>query len=97
MYMKESMMPSEILRRLDIDPKILGNARIRGLTQNLKKEYARRGKFKDVIREKPVAGTAELTGGEELERLRAEIEYLKQEREFLKKIISAGTKGESKC
>jgi len=97
MYTQENMRPMEIVRELGIDTKILGRARIRGLAQNLKKEYARYGKFIDIIRGKPMKIAAASTLEEEVSRLRVEVEYLKQEREFLKKIISAGTKGESKC
>jgi hypothetical protein len=92
LYTKESMMPSEILRSVGIDPKILGSSRTRGMVANLKKEYAKRGRFIDVIRTMPPEVPRETTKEDEIARLSAEVEYLRQEREFLKKIIAAGTK-----
>ena len=98
LYTKESMMPGEILRRSGIDPKMLGNARTRGMVANLKKEIARHGSFTDVIvirtRSLTVQSSAEQK--ESNDRLRTEVEYLRQEREFLKKIISAEKGGETK-
>ena len=98
LYTKESMMPSEILRRSGIDPKMLGNARTRGMVANLKKEIARRGSFTDVITIR--TASPEVQGNtkkeDEIGRLRTEVEYLRQERDFLKKIISAGKCREKK-
>ena len=91
LYTKENMMPSEILRRAYIDPKMLGSARTRGMVANLKKEIAKHGSFTDVIvirtRTSEAQGSVKLA--ESIDRLRTEVEYLRQEREFLKKIISA--------
>ena len=88
----KGMMPSEILRRSNIDPKILGTARTRGMVANMKKEIAKHGSFTDVIvirrRSPEVKSSTEKEA--DLGRLRAENEYLRQELEFVKKIVAAG-------
>jgi hypothetical protein len=90
MYTEENLMPNEILRRLGIEYHVLGTARVRGFTYNMKKRHERQG---DVCGgrgvEKPKERVRQ-TAEQKLERLRAENEYLKQELEFVKKIISAG-------
>ena len=92
LYTQDSMMPSEILRRTGIDPKMLGTARTRGMVANLKKEIARRGSFTDVIviRTNSPEGQRDTEKSNEIGRLRIENEYLKQELEFVKKIVAAG-------
>ena len=90
MYTKESMMPREILESLGIDTEILGAARIRNIAYNLKQEYVNFGEFSDVRRNGRNKPGEELPPAKELNRLRMEVEYLKQEQEFIKKIISAG-------
>lgn len=86
----------DIFREHGIDPSMFGASRIRGITQNIKKQYERYGAFFDgsnrerkALKDMPVSEA-------EANRLRAEVEYLKQERDFLKKILSAATNGESK-
>jgi hypothetical protein len=90
MYTAEKKMPHEILRRLGIDYHLIGKPRVRGIVQNLKKQHERdgdfsgnRGIFQPKLRTKQ-------TPEQKLERLRAENEYLKQELEFVKKIVAAG-------
>ena len=96
LYTKENMMPSEILRRARIDPKMLGTARTRGMVANLKKEIAKNGSFIDVIviRARMPEVQSSTKKADNIDSLRAEVEYLRQERDFLKKIISLGKGGE---
>ena len=98
LYTKENMMPSEILRRAGIDPKMLGTARTRGMVANLKKEIARHGSFTDVIVIRTRSPEVQASKGkkDEIDSLRAEVEYLRQEREFLKKIVFLEKGGEKK-
>jgi len=88
MYTKENLMPREILSLLGIDAEILGAARIRSIAYNLKQELANFGEFSDVRRKKTDKHREKLLPAQELNRLRMEIEYLRQEQEFIKKIIS---------
>jgi len=95
MYTKESLMPREIFELLGIDTEILGTARIRGIAYNLKQEYANFGEFSDIRRN--VRKLEErLPPTQEINKLRMEVEYLRQEQEFIKKIISAGKGVKSK-
>ena len=94
LYTIENMTPHEIIIDSGLNPEILGYARIRGLAQSLRKEYEKYGGFADSHGKKAVENQASQSKHketDELKRLRAEVEYLRQEREFLKKIISAET------
>jgi hypothetical protein len=89
MHEEEHLMPVEILRKLGINYHTLGTPRVRGLTQGIKRQL---GQAKEPI---GAASTSDLqkpykrTPEQETERLRAENEYLKQELEFVKKILAA--------
>jgi hypothetical protein len=84
MYSEENLLPQEILLRLGVDYKMLGRKRVEGIAQNIKKKYAN-GIAEDKRRRRQV----DLNNERQLFRLRAEIEYLRQENDFLKKIVSA--------
>ena len=77
------------MRRLGMDYHLLGRSRVRGFTYGLKQRHERAGgnhgaeKCKQSVKQTPQ---------EELEKLRAENKYLKQELEFVKKIVAAGGK-----
>lgn len=95
MHSEENMMPKEILRRLGVDYHILGKPRVRGLFYELKKRYgcdAESGREAGV--EQRIGIPGKRSEKQKIERLRAENEYLKQELEFVKKIVAAG--GEAK-
>ena len=85
MYHEENLLPQEILLRLGVDYDMLGRKRVEGMVQNLKKKYA--GGIAEDRRKKR---KTDLTRERQVSKLRAEIEYLRQENEFLKKIVSAG-------
>lgn len=93
MYTIEKLMPKEIMQRLGLNYQTLGKTRVRGLMHHLKKKYERgeevsgtQGAEQPKRREKQAP---EL----KLERLHIENEYLKQELEFIKKIIAADKEG----
>jgi hypothetical protein len=90
MYTVENLMPYEILRRLGIDYHLLGTKRVQGLTYNLKKQHERDGDFSGRRGLEQPKRRERQTPEQKLERLRAENEYLKQELEFVKKIVAAG-------
>jgi hypothetical protein len=96
MYTKKNLLPREILTLMGIDAEILGAARIRGIAYNLKQEYANFGEFSDFRRKKTNKEGKDLPPAQEINRLRLEVEYLKQEQEFIKKIISSGKEVKSK-
>ena len=88
------VIPRQILANHGYDPEILGDRRIWGISQHLRAQYeeaggsfsgcstvSRRAKNPDKL----------LSEKDELKRLRLEVDYLKQEIEFLKKISSIRT------
>ena len=88
------VVPRQILANHGYDPEILGDRRIWGISQHLRAQYeesggsfsgcstgSRRAKNPDKL----------LSEKDELKRLRLEVDYLKQEIEFLKKISSIRT------
>ena len=85
MYHEENLLPQEILLRLGVDYDMLGRKRIEGIVQNLKKKYV--GGIAEDRRKKR---QTDLTRERQVSKLRAEVEYLRQENAFLKKIVSAG-------
>jgi transposase-like protein len=90
MYSEEMLMPKEIMRRLGVDYHTLGIPRVRGLMYNLKKQHESDGDFSgDRGTERPKR-REKYTTEQQLERANAENEYLRQELEFVKKIIAAG-------
>jgi tRNA U55 pseudouridine synthase TruB len=89
MYTKGNLMPREILGLLGINAEILGPTRIRSIAYNLKQELANFGEFSDIRRKKTNKQSEELPPAKEINKLRMEVEYLRQEQEFIKKIISA--------
>jgi hypothetical protein len=84
MYHEENLLPQEILLRLGVDYDMLGRKRVEGIVQNLKKKYA-----DGIAEDRRKKRQTDLTRERQVSKLRAEIEYLRQENEFLKKIVSA--------
>lgn len=91
MYRDENILPKEILLRLGVDYEMLGRKRVEGIVQNLKKKYA--GGISEDKRKKR---KTEQNRERHVSKLHAEIEYLRQENEFLKKIVSAIKAAESR-
>jgi len=84
--------PSEILRSMGFDPKMLGT-RTWTIVQSMKKELARSGNFSDirfVDKGKSVANKND-------EWVRHELAYLRQEVEFIKKTILLDREARRKC
>ncbi len=96
LYTVEKMWPVQILRELDVDPMILGAARIRGIPQSLKREHRKNGVFLETRRKRPPERRKEQPLEQEVNRLSLEVEYLRQEQEFIKKILSAAQGGRLK-
>ena len=92
---KDGMNPEDIIREVGIDPKILGKTRISGLRQTILKA-AREGKSFTDARTSSLTNPPFKSDAETIAYLRHELTYMKQENEFLKKIVSAG-QTEEKC
>lgn len=83
-------VPRLILEKYGYPAEILGKQRIWGIAQCIKKEYDKHGEFHEgaLPQSAPSDNTEQMTPGESIRHLRHEVDYLKQEMEFLKKISS---------
>ena len=83
----EGAYPKDIFKKYGFDPAVLGEMRIGGITQHIKKEYAKYGCFYEGRRPSDRFGSAAKPKPEDdIKALRHEVEYLRQEVEYLKKI-----------
>ncbi|MDO5147690.1 MAG: transposase [Eubacteriales bacterium] len=84
--------PREILVNHGFDIDIIGERRIWSISQHIRSEYMEHGEFHEGYgprsRRSPMqpSSAQPMTEKEELQKLRHEVDYLKQEMEFLKKI-----------
>lgn len=85
--------PREILKQCGYDVELLGSSRISGIGQIIKKEAALGNGFHDGQRPPdPSASPREITcDAVTFRKMQDELEYLRQEMEFLKKTILART------
>jgi hypothetical protein len=83
---------STILITMGLDPKILGT-RVWTIVQSIKKELTRNGKFTDVRQ----GGATKSVENRNEEWMRHELAYLRQEVEFIKKIILLEREARRKC
>lgn len=84
----------QILIEHGYDPEMLGKERIWGITHNIRKQYKQYGEvYERVPYSKSHANTKPLSDKDELKKLRHEVDYMKQEIEFLKKISSIRNTG----
>jgi len=93
LYNEKGMLPFDILSSMGIDYYMLGSSRVQGIANYIKKYQKKRGSVAYGQREGAPSKEAPV---HEITRLRMEVEYLRQEQEFLKKIITAGRDGKSK-
>ncbi len=78
--------PRQIMADLGYDPGMLGERRIWGISYHIRQQYEKYGEVKDgASRVKPPGSAKPLSDEEELKQLRHEVDYMKQEIEFLKK------------
>ena len=83
----QGKMPSQILRSIGLEPRLLGKDRVDSLSRRLKKMVKREEGVRDLRKKNSGRQrTKELTLEEEIQRLKHKIKYLEQENEFLKKI-----------
>lgn len=92
---KDGNPPSVILRGMGFDPRVLGKKRIDRFVGNVRKHEVDNDDFHD--RRKDSSGRPrirDLTPKEKISRLEHQVQYLKQENEFLKKINHLEKKAE---
>lgn len=87
-------IPRQILIDHGYDPEMLGDRRIWGISQHIRQQYEKYGAVHEgTSNAKPPDSTKPLSDKEELKQLRHEVDYMKQEIEFLKKISSIRNTG----
>ena len=90
-------LPRNILQDHGFDISILGERRVWSISQHIRDEYKKYGKFhegygpRDPGSRPPANPDQPLSEKDELQQLRLEVDYLKQEIDFLKKISSIRT------
>lgn len=95
MEYQSGKLPSQILREMDIDPRLLGKRRIDSIVHRIKQYKLRPEGCKDMRSSncgRP--STKELSDAEKIKHLEQKIAYLKQENEFLKKNIQMDRQAE---
>lgn len=95
---KSGESPRKILADHGFDRDIIGERRIWSISQHIRAEYKQYGCFHDgyaprrqAMEDTTTADGKDLSTTAEISRLRHEVDYLKQEMEFLKKIASLKT------
>lgn len=89
--------PRKILEKYGYDPVVLGQRRVWGISGHIREQYNKYGGFHEgsvsFSRAKPASSGSGMpvSEKEELKQLRHEVDYLKQEVAFLKKISSIRT------
>ncbi len=87
-------IPRQILIDHGYDPEMLGDRRIWGISQHIRNQYKQYGEVHEGTTHAKLAGREKpLSDKDELKQLRHEVDYMKQEIEFLKKISSIRTTG----
>ena len=96
---ERGMMPNNIIRSMGFDPEVLGGSRINGITQHIREQAEGGNGFRDVRQTALLNGTPDrpLPPSKALLHMQHEIAYLKQELEFIKKIILADREARRKC
>lgn len=83
-------VPRQILEQYGYPAEVLGKERIWGIAHAIKKQYySEEGLHEGSLQRKKSSDDSPATAQEALVKLQHEMEYLKQEVEFLKKISSA--------
>lgn len=96
---QEGELPRKILADHGYDPAVLGERRVWSISSHIREQYNKYGSFHEGShtsgKEDPATQPRDtpVSEKEELKRLRHELDYLKQEVEFLKKISAARTTG----
>jgi len=97
--LERGLMPADIIRSMGLDPEVLGVSRISGITQHIREQAESGTGFRDVRQTVLLNGTPDkpLPPSKALLHMQHEIAYLKQEIEFIKKIILTDRKIRRKC
>ena len=95
---QEGTSPIAIVTNLGFDPEVLGMSRINGIMQHIKETAGSGEGFRDYRQSNTlVENIGDMTPSKALIRMQHELIYMKQELEFIKKIILADRKSKRKC
>lgn len=96
---EKSRSPADIMRTMGFDIDVLGESRIRGIAQHIREQVESGTGFRDVRQTSLLYGTPDkpLPPSKALLHMQHEIAYMKQELEFIKKIILADREARRKC
>lgn len=89
--------PRQILIDHGYDPEILGDSRMWGIANRIQEQFKKNGEFHEghcshrLVKSNTLISSKTTSEIDELKQLRHEVDYLKQEIEFLKKISSIRT------
>ena len=93
----QGKLPSQILRSIGLEPRLLGKDRVDSLSKRYKKMTHREEGVRDLRKKNSGRPRIkDLTQEEEIQRLKHKIRYLEQENAFLKKIEYLDKKAEWK-
>lgn len=85
----QGILPRQILENHGFDTAMLGDRRVWGISEHIRAEYKKHGGFHSgYLAPSPFAPEPKPSEADEITQLRHEVEYLKQEMDFLKKISS---------
>ena len=85
--------PRQILEDHGFSVELIGERRFFSIPQHIREEFKKHGEFREGYSSRSNGGNAledHRSGGDELKQLRHEVDYLKQEMEFLKKFPQSG-------
>lgn len=98
-YTEEHQMPIQIVTELGFDPQVLGESRINGILMHIRQAAESGEEFHDV-RRSPVKKDEQIdqspTVSVAMRKMQHEIDYMKQELEFIKKTILLDRKARQK-
>lgn len=94
-YNDDGLPPAQIIRSMGFDTEILGETRIRGIVLHIKEQAASGADFTDI--RQVHAADSNLPPSKVLLHMQHEVAYMKQELEFIKKIILADREAKRKC
>lgn len=96
---EKGLSPKNIMLSMGFDPDVLGSARILGIVRHIKEQLQSEKGFRDVY-QRPLIDTEPekpLPPSKTLLHMQHQINYMKQELEFIKKIILSDREAERKC
>jgi hypothetical protein len=98
-YHNRGLPPTQIMRSMGFDTQVLGESRIRGIVQHIREQVASGDGFTDVRQNHASARSngKPLPPSKAIIHMQHEVAYLKQELEFIKKIILADREAKRKC